>query len=304
MTELTFTGMTDQWIGPLTLRVPSGLHVLSGDAPPLGRLVEIATGFRRPRRGQVTFGNVPVSVPSARRRLAALLPEEELVATRTVVEAVAVALSMRGLPGSASALLDSAGLQSLAGHNPALLDGATRRAVALALALGDTSAEALVLYDPLTVSALLRRPYIVESCLLHAATKPVLVATPHLEDALLLGGTQLTLARGTVVAPATDALAPTVAIALRSRHARQLASLLAGEPGVMGIMFDEQRSPFELVVRSSDAETIAESVTRVAVEHTIPITSMLVTLDTMPRAPLPLTTPALLPIAPVPRSPS
>lgn len=300
MTELTFTGVADQWLGPLTLRLPSGLHVLTGDAPPLGRLVEIASAFRRPRKGVVTLGNVSVAASSLRRRLAVLLPQEELVAARTVVEAVGVASSMRGLPGSAAGLLENAGLQSLAGHDPRLLDSPTRRAVALALALADTPAEALVLYDPLTVSPLLQRPFIVESCLTHAATKPVLIATPHLEDALLLGGTQLTLARGMLVLPQTDALAPTVVLTLRSNEARQLASLLVGEPGVLGVTFDEQRSPFELVVRSSDAEAIAESVTRVAVEHAIPISSMLVTMDTLPRAPLPFGTPAALPVAPVP----
>ena len=93
------------------------------------------------------------------------------------------------------------------------------------------------------------------------------------------------LVRGAIVAPAASG-GTSVSVALRSEQARKLATLLAGEPGVVGVAFDGERSPFELVVRATNAEIISDSVTRVACEHSIPIASLVVTVDPAPRSAL------------------
>lgn len=284
MSALLLDGVVDDWFGPLTLRIDPGLSVLTGDAPPIGRIVELAAGVRAPRRGHVRLGERPLRDRDVQRRVAALLPEEELFAARTVEQALAGILTLRGLPLTASDVLSRAGLEALAQRRPSRLHALERRAVALALALADPVAQALVLYDPLACSPLIRREEVLKACLESARDKPVLVATPHLEDALLLGGALLTFARGTVFATPAQRAGQGVSIAVRSKQARRLAGLLADEPGTLGVVFDAERAPFEVVIKALDPELLADTITRVACEHAIPIASLTTTHTASPTA--------------------
>ncbi|HEY8945987.1 MAG TPA: hypothetical protein VIM73_17080 [Polyangiaceae bacterium] len=275
MSDLLLEQVTDEWLGPITLRIEPGVTTLTGDPAPLGRIVEILAGVRTPRRGKVTLVGPTDQANAASARVAALLPEEELVAAPDVLRALAAALTLRGLELEPRTVLESAGLADLGGRRPARLDFLERRAVMLALALADVRAGGFVLYDPLSVSPLVPRGFVLDACLEHARTKPVLVASPHLEDALVLGGRLLTFARGTVfAAPAWYGSGASVHV--RSKQARRLAGLLAEEPGVSGVLFDAERAPFEVIAKSLDPEMLAESVTRLACDHGLAIASIVV----------------------------
>lgn len=275
MTELSFVAVTDEWLGPLTVRFEAGLNVLVGDPIPLGRIVEVASGLRKPRRGQVTLRAESGEGTARASQIAALLPSEELMALSSVEEALTAAIGLRRLSVDARTVLENAGLGQLAKRPPSGLDALERRAVMLALALSDGRAEAWVLYDPLASVPLVPKALILENCFAQARRKPVLVATPHWEDALLLGGRLFTFARGTLF---TTPVQPSsgVSLSIRSKQARRLAGLLAAEPGVMGVVFDAERAPFEVLAKSLDPEVLAEAATRLVCEHAIQITSWVV----------------------------
>lgn len=275
MSELSLLQVTDDSLGPVTLRLEPGLSVLSGPPAPLVRLVEIASGLRKPRRGRVVLRALAGTELRIPERIATLLPDEELLAAVDVEHALAAVLSLRQLALDPRELLRAAGLNELGGRRPSRLDSLERRAVQLALALADKRAEALVLYDPLSVSPLVSRDFVLQNCLRHAREKPVFVVTPYLEDALMLGGNPLTFLRGTVFAGPNRG-APGVSAQVRSRQARRLAGLLASEPGVVGIVFDAERAPFEVSAKSIDPEVLAETIARVASDNDLPITSLVV----------------------------
>jgi hypothetical protein len=72
--------------------------------------------------------------------------------------------------------------------------------------------------------------------------------------------------------------------------------LLTDEPGVAGVEFDAERAPYELSIKGTDPELLAETVVRVACEGSIPIGS-LVTHVASSRAALTMPGPWALPPA-------
>lgn len=276
MNELTLQGVVDASFGPVSQQFGSGLHVLSGHPITLGRLVEIASGVRIPKRGRVSLrtpAGTELPVPEG---IASLLPDEELLVARDVEHALTAALALRQLPLLATVVLRDAGLAQLAHRHPSRLDPLERRAVHLALALADTNAGALALFDPLSVSPLISRDFVLQRCLEHAQEKPVFIATPYWGDALILGGIPLVLLRGAVFR-ATERAGGGATISVRSRQARRVAGLLAVEPGVIGIGFDAERAPFEVCAKSIDPEVLAEAIARIAGDHDLRIESLSIT---------------------------
>src|SRR5690606_4811775 len=213
------------------------------------------------------------------KRIAAVLADEELLPGRSVREALAHALALRGIPGSADAMLEEAGASALAPRDPTRLDGRERRLVAFALALALRDAPLLALADPLGLAPSVAHDVVLEHCRARAEHAVVLVTTPSLADAVRLGGDCRFLERGRLAPAAngTAAIAPQ-GLVVRSEAARRLASLLAEDSSVHSVVFDEQRTPREVVVRGDDVEALARALARVAATGELAIES--VTLET------------------------
>lgn len=274
MNALVFERVSDDWLFELSFRAEPGVTLIYGEPTPIGRILELAVGARRAKRGRVLLNDSNVTDPRVRARIAALLPEERLLALSTVQDAVRSTLALRGARVSASSVLEEAGLAELAARKPERLSALERRAVALSMALADPDVHALALFDPMATRPLVARSRLLDVCLERAQRIPVLIATPHLEDALVFGGRLFTFARGALYATPSERSDAGVALTVHSEEARKLASLLASHPSVQGVVFDAERTPFEVVVQSDDPEALAALVTQVACEHAIPITSL------------------------------
>jgi ABC-type thiamine transport system ATPase subunit len=263
LTQFELEGVEDDRLGPLTLRPGPGLTiVVSDELEPLARLLGVASGVRRPRRGSARLDGVNVrSSPRARRRLAALLAEEELVPSRSVGEAAQLAWDLRGVAGSAEACLREWGLGGLITTEPRRLLPERRRAVALALALGAPAA-LVVLHDPLALAPLLGHAKIRDACWRAAESAVVLVGTPSFDDAKELGGELALLTRGRL-APAISAAPWPREVLVRCAESARLAELLRAD-AELEVGFDAARTARELFVRGPSHARVAERVLRVA----------------------------------------
>lgn len=276
MSSFGLTGISETGIGPLTLHWNEGLHVLVGVAGALALLADVAGGARRPRRGEVLVDGAPLDAPEQRRKLGCVLANEELIPAATVERSIRTALALRGVPMDAAALLDRVGLRYLAKRRPARLSELERRSVALSLALSDPTTTALLLHDPLSCAALVPRAFIVERCAERARAACVVVFTPELADALALGGTLLRLERGQVVRTAVDGSVSAAGceVHVRCSEAGKLSRALSADVRVQSVVFDEERSRYELAVHGAELESVANAVTEVAAQQSVAIVSL------------------------------
>lgn len=268
MTRLELRQIADTGFGPLSLTFQAGLWVLLGDSSDsLGRVLEIASGMRRARKGQALLDSDDVfENPRARRKLASLLPVETLLPAPRLRESLELAAELRGSSLNGAALLESAGLARFAGSPPERMEAAETRAVALCFALAQSRASALLLHDPFSLHALLPKELVISHCRALAERACVLVTTTRLEDAIALGGTSCRLERGRMIPNVGVAKGPAEAsvLVVRSPDAQRLSLLLAEHSAVHSVVYDEQRAPRELSIRGADLSTLARSLCEVA----------------------------------------
>jgi ABC-type uncharacterized transport system YnjBCD ATPase subunit len=268
LTELALDEIVDDRLGPFTLRRGVGLTVIVGDQrAALARLIEIAAGARRPRRGSARLDNEEIHrSPEARAKLGALLAEEALPPRASVGESAQLALGLRKPGAEADAALDEWGLARLRGESPERLGAEELRAVALCLALAAPHAAAIVLFDPLGLAAKLGHARIRDACWRAAERAVVIVCTTLLDDAAALGG-ELVLVLGGRVTDATLYARGLAREALvRSADSSRLAECLRAD-AELEVSFDAARSPRELFVRGASQALISERVLRAVREE-------------------------------------
>jgi ABC-type multidrug transport system ATPase subunit len=272
LTRLELSQVVDAGFGPLSVPFEAGLWVMLGDsADSLGRVLEIAAGVRRARKGRALLdGDDVFESARARRKLASLLPVEGLLPASRVRESLELAAELRGASLNGAELLERAGLARFAASPPERLGLVESRAVALAFALAHAGPSALLLHDPLSLKALLPRELVLAACRAHSERACVLVSTTRLEDAIALGGTTCRLEQGRLVAHVGAAKGPAEAAVLvvRSPDAQRLSVLLAEHNAVHSVVYEEQRSPRELLVRGADLAMLSRSLCELAhTEH-------------------------------------
>jgi ABC-type multidrug transport system ATPase subunit len=262
-------------------KLEPGLHVALG-APRDGThaLVELAAGVVSPASGRVrVMGADPRRSPSARRRLAALLPSEELPRVPTVSEVLELWL---GSTNAAQGALEAAGLSRWSARRPAQLNAEEARSIALAAALAP-GRDVAVLYEPLAFTSGLDRRRVIEGVrALAGRGAGVLVATASYRDAHELGGNLWAMESGRVRATGgsawVDALVPGSArLRVQSPRARSLASALTqaapSEDSILGIHWSAERGD-DLEIEAADLAAAARAVARAARDGGLPVTAL------------------------------
>jgi ABC-type thiamine transport system ATPase subunit len=260
-----------------------GLHVVVGsDGAALDTVSGLACGDLAPRRGQILIGSLsPRAVPRARRAVAALRAFEALPPGRSVEAALELLLAARGLSLKPRELLERAGCADWATRRPEELLPAESRRLFLGLALSDTQARVLCLYEPLAAGIPQRT--VLSELRARAESAVVLSLTSSLMDARALGGTWYVLDGG-VLSPSPGTLgdgAPSRTLLIRSPGARALATLLSADPNVTAVDWDERSSDRELRVSGADPTLLARSIARVARAENISIEALLPALPSL-----------------------
>ncbi len=291
MSVLEMSGVIEGALTGAELSLDAGVHAVLGAATDgTGELVAIASGMRRPRRGQVRVaGRDPRTNPDTRRHIASLLAEERLIPAPTVAGSVARALKLLGQQATAASdVLTLAGLGSWAERRPDALDAGERRSVALAIALAERQVSLAVLYEPLSDVPGIARQVVLDAVgRLAESGACVLCATASARDAGELSSSLLLLDRGRFVRrpppPLSVELAPGTAadFLVQSDDPRRLAAELARDDTVAGIEWNEQQSPSEIRVRGADAARVALAISRTAVTHSIRVHAISATLPDM-----------------------
>ncbi|HWA77489.1 MAG TPA: hypothetical protein VG937_34370 [Polyangiaceae bacterium] len=268
MTRLTLDDVVDDDVGPISLRFKQGLFTLFGDSPKsLARLSEIIAGVRRPRRGRAMLDGSDVGEdPSARRRIASLLPTETALPAERVSHSLELAAELHGATLRATDVLERVGLTRFSAVPPGHLAPLEQRALALALALSLDRSEVLLLHDPFALHALVPKASVISHCRDLAERACVVVTTPRLQDAIELGGSACRIERGRPVPHAglsTDRTL-SVGLLLRSDDAERLAALFASESAFQHVLYDPQRSARELSVFGADLRSLAQAVCELA----------------------------------------
>jgi ABC-2 type transport system ATP-binding protein len=208
-------------------------------------LFDCLTGRRRPDRGVVAIsGKAPADSAELRRHLGSLSMEPSLPDARTVRAALELAASARGDGRAlAASALAGLGLEPLADRAPHTLSAGERRAIELALALATPSPAALVLVEPFAEVGGVSVASVLSAITRLAASCPVLVITASPSDAKRLARV-LVLHRGAFVRETTGdhvglaARGPSQLAVWIERGARALASRLALDPAVTGVVLD------------------------------------------------------------------
>lgn len=273
MSVLELNQVVDERLGPLSFRFQSGLSVVVGDSEgALGRLVELLAGVRRARHGHALLdGRDVFDTPSARRRISSLLPSEQLLPAPSVREAERLAAELRDATLKGKSPLLENGLERFAGLPPERLGPSERRAVALALALGLDSADAVLLHDPFALRGWIAATLIAARCRALAQARCVVITTPHLDDAMALGGSACVFERGQLFPAAGIAVStrPSAALGVRSPDAQRLSTLLANHPAVQRVGFDERRSPSELSLHGAELTALSRALCEVVAAERI-----------------------------------
>lgn len=272
MTRLELSRVADAGLGPISVRFEAGLWVLLCDPSESStRLFEIAAGARRARRGQALLeGRDVFESPSARRKMATLLPIETLLPAPRVSESLELSAQLRGVSLNGARLLADSGLARFADLAPERLGPVEQRAIALLFSLALDSTEALLLYDPFSLHALVPKERVLARCRALSERACVLVATPRLADAIALGGATGRLERGYFLPHVGVRQSPASACGLlvRSDQAERLCDLMRRHSAVQSVHFDEQRSTRELLLRGVDLPSLARALGEVAhAEH-------------------------------------
>jgi ABC-type taurine transport system ATPase subunit len=281
MSLLEFSGVWHGALRDATFRLDKGLHVALGTPADGAReLVALPAGTGRPRRGRVTLnGAQPHSDPALRRRVGALLAEEQLFPARTLGASLSRTLELR--QQDERDVLGALGLDAWASRPLASLSERERRSAALALALATREPALIALYEPLGDVATLARPRVHDRLMaLAKGDACVLVVTSSVRDAVALGGTLWLLDRGRLVRSAATALPTEIApgapahFVVRVAEAKRLAARLSDESAVGGVEWDERRLPHELHVRGDDPNDVALAVARAARAEDISIAAI------------------------------
>lgn len=268
LTRLELSQVADARLGPVSLRFDAGLWVLLGDSPEsLGRLFEIAAGQRRARRGRTLLDGEDVfESPSARRKMASLLPVETLLPSARVSESLELAARLRGVSLSGAELLERNGLSRFANLPPETLGPAEQRALALVFSMALDSADALLLFDPFSLHALVQAEVVLARCRALSERACVLVATTRLADAIALGGATCRLERGALLPHVGLQANPWhgSGLVVRTAEAQRLSQLLSSHAAVQSVVFDAQRSTRELLLHGVDLPLLTRSLCEVA----------------------------------------
>jgi ABC-type sulfate/molybdate transport systems ATPase subunit len=221
--------------------------VLASESEPLQALVAILSGREAPSSGRVRLGDsAPSATPQTRRSIAALFADEALPPASNVESSVALALETRGdTPKRATELLTAAGLDELRGLRPGSLDQRATRSVALALALAHEQAALLALHEPLSTS--LDAAWVLRELDRHTARGAIVLATTTSSaDALLLGGSWLSLELGRVRSDAATTprlgAGPFQRVVVEADDANALARLLQASPLQLTLIASAPRS--------------------------------------------------------------
>jgi ABC-type thiamine transport system ATPase subunit len=237
----------------------------------LGRLIELASGFRSPRRGRVLYAGAPVrESPSTRRSIVSVLPDEELPDASDVSTSVETVLTLKQSKSDALKLLRTWGLDAFARSSLARLDWQERRAVQLALCLGETEPGVTLLHDPLALSPLVPRDRVIARCVELARQRSVVITTDSLSDALALGGNAYLLERGRLSSYAGLAVE---GLRVRAREAHRLADSLRAD-AQLRVHYDATHSELELLVTGESLSLVAERVARCAIERDITLEAL------------------------------
>lgn len=280
MPRLAFVSVSDGPLPAVTATFEPGRWVVLGSDPvALARLVELVAGARSPTRGAVLLDDRRLDdQPVRRKRVAALLDDEVLPDARDVATALGFALSARGEQRAPAELLSRFELADLGSRKPFGLTPAERRAIALALALSHERADVLALYEPFAAGTRLGESRVLRALDEAEARGAIVIAcVRELDDARRLGGSVLVLDQSGLMSLPSTAFAPggvLVDLRAKSERARELVAVLAADPAVSGVRFDDAREPGLLELSGSDAEALALALTRHAVERGITLSEI------------------------------
>jgi ABC-type thiamine transport system ATPase subunit len=250
-------------------RIGPGLTVVTGDSSTaLATLVDVMAGVERPRFGRVTLDDVdPFGTPAERRRIAALLASERLPPAPTVRASVERVLRARGDGQSAQAVLETAGLGAAALRRTADLNAGEERAIALALALLHPAPRLVALYEPFRAGNGLSPDSIRETLRRHAGHGAVVVVAVQGADPLRsLSAHRLELQGGTLgpARPPLGFFRGSVSLRARTPEPQRLLKVLAEDPAVTGVHWDERMAPGLVVAFGTDLEAVAGALSRAA----------------------------------------
>jgi ABC-type thiamine transport system ATPase subunit len=268
VTGVSIAGVWTETLKGVSLELAGGLAVVLGEASDgTASLVDLCAGVSRPRRGRLRVGSTaPYASPGLRRNIASLLADERGAAPGDVRSWAAALAAQHG--SSAEPALE--GLRFPLGRTLVSLSNAERRELACALSLIHPAPVLTVLHDPLAACAPAAKQALIERLAERALQSTVLVTTPSLSDARLLGGTSYRLDRGLLSEAPQGAWPGTLTPGLdvwlwvEADAPRALVSALAEHPDVCELTYDEQRG--RLLLRGPDLERLCVAVARAAVE--------------------------------------
>jgi ABC-type thiamine transport system ATPase subunit len=254
-----------------------GLHVVVGqDSDGADDLIALCAGVRVPRRGQLLLdGRPPSASPSARRRIASLLPSENPDRRSSVRAWLNEVGQLHGFDAGRShaELLPDVKLERAV----ASLSGVELRRLALALALGQPEPLLVALHDPLAAAQGDASDAVLQRILELARQAIVIVTTPSLLDARRLGGGVHVLDRGVLARQAAHAWPGAVTpgldvwLAVDCDSPRELLAELCKSPDVEQTSYDARRAPRRLQLRGPDLARLAIAVSRAAVAARVEI---------------------------------
>jgi ABC-type thiamine transport system ATPase subunit len=281
MSELALESVAD---GPLlgaNARFNAGTSVVVGsDASALATFVALLGGTRAPRRGRVLLdGTVLHASPALRRVTAAVLADEALPALDLVSDAVEAVLYSRADGRAARGFFDEVGLAAWATRRSRDLDASERRTLMLALALTHPRPRLLALYEPLAAGRALGADFVRQSVARAAsAGAVVLSATQSLDDARSLGTVPWLLHHGVLTnvadAPLGSPAGADHTFAVDTPDARRLTALLAHDPAIRGVRWNEEHAPDTVFVFGSDAERLAAAISKTLAEQSLRVRSI------------------------------
>lgn len=284
MSELVLEQVWSEPLKGVSLRASAGLSVVLGaESDGSAALVALCAGVRAPRRGRVTVdAEAPSRSPRCRRGIASLLATEAPLAGGDVRGWLDELSALRGV--SPAAVLASC---TLAGDRPLRsLSSAERRELACWVALAQTEPALVVLHDPLSACGAGRREQAIARITELGRTTTVLLVTPSIAEARVLGGSRWRLDRGLLESAPEGAAGDEprsassawhgvagACLAIEADAARALASALAQQPDVHELRYDEHGSG-RLWLRGADLERLAQAVARAVVSTETPVRSL------------------------------
>lgn len=271
---MTILSLIDVFVGPLTgvtWTADIGMHVVLTEPADFGAtFVEVISGVRKPKRGQIRVqGADPSRSPAMRRRIATVLADEQAPDGRSLVSALRAEFRMRGIDLEPSDVLGAWGLEGWRDADPSRLDNAERRAVALATALSLPSAQLVGIVEPFSDVAQLSREQIRDHLVRASASACVVCTTAVPRDATELGG-QVALAReGKLVSLEAPLAEPLSALSgyfmVTAARPRDLLRALVSDPAVFGIQWRGGAAD-QVLVWSPHGQRLAMAIVRAAFE--------------------------------------